>query len=169
MKLLIEAIRTSINTDNPLSALILAVNIPDICGKIENLGKTHYSDWYEDNIEKTYLKHISGIDAYAIRCALLHSFSTDLTAQKVHDVLEKFELTLGGTHLVTMSNCTKNGKLIPNLTIINPATYAQDMLNAYDKWLKNANTSLHIEIQKAESLAPTLILSGNIQGVVSYS
>lgn len=90
---LIKAIEESLVSKNYLSALTLALVIPDICSKIaypkESRIWKRYSDWYDEYIYKyenpksekelaIMQNEIDGKMIYKLRCALLHEGSFDI-------------------------------------------------------------------------------------------
>ena len=93
----IEEIRRALEVDMPISALSLALTIPDICGKIENLAendKANFIAWFDKYITPQYLpqqyidnnddlqlskkRAMTGTRCYGLRCAVLHTGNEDI-------------------------------------------------------------------------------------------
>lgn len=86
LKRIIDDITVSLENNAYISALALALTIPDICGKAEypneNGNKKRYLDWYETYIgvvyknalsrDTTSMPYLSGEIIYSLRCSLLH-------------------------------------------------------------------------------------------------
>lgn len=141
MERLIDAIKHALDERNYIAAVLLAVTIPDICGKIEYANGFHYKQWFEANMGKRYAP-VNGDDAYAIRCALLHAFSQSLSEQKAHKVMENYQFTEDGAHSLGNVGMTANGHEIPNSIVLSAQQYAIDIVAAYERWRANANGTL---------------------------
>lgn len=86
LKRIIGDIGLSLENDAYISALALALTLPDICGKAEypneTSSKKRYKDWYDTYIgvvyknalesDSTLLPYFSGEIIYSLRCSLLH-------------------------------------------------------------------------------------------------
>ncbi len=111
--LLIKEIKKSLESGNYLSALIVALTIPDICGKIlypkETNGK-RYKKWfdkyigdyknspiYKDLPECIGWTNMNGEKFYALRCAMLHEGSDDIV-DKIK--IDKFNLYYGNNSII---------------------------------------------------------------------
>jgi hypothetical protein len=102
-----HAIRESLKTRNWYAALYQSLTLPDICGRLESAdGKANgarYAAWFEKYMAHHYrhaiggnpIPHtfLGGSDCYALRCALLHEGSGDITSQRKREVLDKFHFT----------------------------------------------------------------------------
>ncbi|WP_109847100.1 hypothetical protein [Acinetobacter baumannii] len=99
----INALETSIQTENWYSVLFISLSLPDICGKIDNpsaTSKQRTIDWFDKYLKPIYTSKIgashtehtflSGTDFYALRCAYLHEGSDVITGQKAQETIEKF-------------------------------------------------------------------------------
>lgn len=107
MKQLILGIQDNIKRRNYLSALSLALTLPDICGKIAFPEKKNgrpdvggrYAKWYDeyiypyenppdllecDSSDSVPLNPLNGYAVYKLRCSLLHEGSID-----IQDTVEK--------------------------------------------------------------------------------
>lgn len=88
----ISEIRKAVDSKMFLSALSLALTVPDICGKLENVNlddKQKYIKWFNDHVSTKYFPEIvleendemgmgekralTGERCYGLRCAVLHS------------------------------------------------------------------------------------------------
>lgn len=104
MKSLIDSVELSLQTKNWYAALIVALTLPDIAGKIEYPGESssskRYADWFEKYCGSKYIfassspafetLSLSGFDCYALKCAFLHEGKSDISDQKKRQVLEDF-------------------------------------------------------------------------------
>ncbi len=114
MNSLIEKIKdigNALNNKNFLSALALALTIPDICGKVEfpnDAGKENYIGWFDKYIypyyqyngqyaENYHGTEFDGKACYSLRCAFLHSGNTDIENKKLEVKINQFELCLSST------------------------------------------------------------------------
>ncbi|AQQ55019.1 hypothetical protein [Planococcus lenghuensis] len=112
----IEDIKQALENRNYLSALALALTIPDICGKVEYPEfKYKYSTWFNERVSQYYaddtgwtgddLKAVNpfftGEMCWHLRCAFLHAGNTDVDpwGEKEDDdfvYTYKLGLSLGG-------------------------------------------------------------------------
>lgn len=105
---IINDIRASIKNKNYLSALALALTIPDICSQVEagkeNSDRWMYIAWFNKYINKEAFdldigefkeQTFNGNMCYALRCKVLHSGNLDLknTSQNLQIELDCFEFT----------------------------------------------------------------------------
>ena len=104
MKSIINSVELSLQTKNWYAALIVALTLPDIAGKIEYPDETsfskRYADWFEKYCGSKYIFEtpsakfetlsLSGFDCYALRCAFLHEGNSDISDQKKQQVLNDF-------------------------------------------------------------------------------
>ena len=107
LKHIIDDIERAKNNKAYLSALALALTLPDICGNIEYLNPKvsfRYEKWYNTWVYKYFKQKESenefiarasnatkfdGAFCYRLRCAMLHSGNTDLTVNDIKfDVVE---------------------------------------------------------------------------------
>lgn len=119
ISLLINEIKKSLESGNYLSALIVALTIPDICGKIlypNDRNGQRYKKWfdkyigdyknspiYKDLPECIGWTKMNGDTFYELRCAILHEGSDDIVDKiKVNE----FNLNFGQTP-ITEKYCTE--------------------------------------------------------------
>ncbi|MGV3577834.1 hypothetical protein [Brevundimonas sp.] len=87
----IDAARRAAEDDNWFAALPIALTLPDICGAVDDPGsgrsKARYIAWWDTYMARHYwvrpdadeypqwepFTYLPGTDAYALRCAYLHS------------------------------------------------------------------------------------------------
>jgi hypothetical protein len=107
------AIEKSLQEKNWYAALALALALPDICANVcsPNEGsQRRYVQWYNQYMLSKYTSYIGprkeehvfllGEDCYALRCALLHEGTHEITEQRAKQVLESFSFIVppeGGT------------------------------------------------------------------------
>ncbi|MDS0528471.1 hypothetical protein NNC19_22535 [Clostridium sp. SHJSY1] len=101
-------IRNAIDNGSYLSALALALTLPDICGKVMFQGKkgrSVYIDWFNEFVYPYYQSNnkyadkyegteFDGIACYCLRCAYLHSGNTDLGESNLHIKINQFDLCI---------------------------------------------------------------------------
>ena len=97
---LLLSIEKSLESKNWYAALAVALIIPDICGKIDNPQMNpggRYPIWYEKYVNGYLKTHndimpklFTGFDCYAVRCAMLHEFSEDLTSHNARKIIDKY-------------------------------------------------------------------------------
>jgi len=144
MEKLTHALKCSIEQKNWYSAVILALTLPDICGKIEYPGEcsgTRYKKWCEKYLEPKYTdqigpahmecihKFLSGSDCYALRCALLHEGSDDITEQRARESLDRFHFT-APPESGSMHRNQKNTVLQLQVD-----SFALDVIDSINEWL----------------------------------
>ncbi|WP_417142351.1 hypothetical protein [Raoultibacter massiliensis] len=123
MKDKVEDIKRAIESGAYLSALALALTLPDICSKIA-YGKSEkqgYSKWFNEYVAPNYFPDFNAIEkiwgnteeappgrsdwpvfdgaaCYKLRCSVLHSGNVDIGSQKAIDI-QHFELFVSGMDL----------------------------------------------------------------------
>lgn len=101
----IQEIRSSMQNKCFLSALALALTLPDICSQVEaNVALSSrqlYIDWVDKHINKEYFKTgLSGFEdaefagnvCYSLRCSYLHSGALEVENSKLNVHINEFEL-----------------------------------------------------------------------------
>jgi hypothetical protein len=163
---LIDSIRGSIAEKNSFAALFVAVCIPDICGKIQSASSNrHYSEWFEEFMPAVYRKHVSGGDAYAIRCATIHQASNDLSLHAAAEKLDKYFFTPEGRHLITVDNL--NGDHVRRC-VISIRKYCEDIISSYGLWMSDKvenNTELKVRFHDSERSRIKLNVGNVIPGM----
>lgn len=103
---IINQVEKSLEDENYIAALALALTIPDKCGKIEHPdkgSKRRYIDWYntwchreDPEPSDVLLPDDNGEFIYQLRCSILHNNSTDIDYEQVEDKnkLDEFELEI---------------------------------------------------------------------------
>lgn len=116
LELIVEEVRKQLEADNHLSALMIALTIPDICGKIlypkDKCGE-RYRKWFDmyigDYEQSPFAKedekwrdmpYMDGRSCYKLRCSLLHSGSDDI-AEEIN--LNEFRLLFGKSAILGSS------------------------------------------------------------------
>ncbi len=137
----INSVRKAVGDNNLYVALFTVLSFPDICASIDaEDGKTNrikYAEWYENHINEKYLEHISGVDCYVLRCAILHQGIDDVSDNEKRDVLEKISFRQSGSHLISIRDHNFNGTIIPNFILINVKEFIEDICKAVEKWKQN--------------------------------
>jgi len=140
-----SAIRKSLESQNWYAALYMSMTLPDICARLESEdGKTNgdkYIKWYDKYLADKYRHEVgaerkihvflSGPDCYALRCALLHEGSPDITTQRRRDVLEKFHFTVCSSH------CNQFGLVLQ----LDVPVFSNDVCIAAERWAEDFKTN----------------------------
>lgn len=108
IRLLINETKKCLESDCDLSALIVALTIPDVCGKVlfpNDKSRDRYKKWFDryigDYEQSPFDKelpleeqtpYMNGEVFYKLRCAILHEGSDDIASQ-IH--VDAFNLMLG--------------------------------------------------------------------------
>ncbi|MBN2771358.1 MAG: hypothetical protein JXR90_11740 [Spirochaetes bacterium] len=92
---IVISLKTALMNNNFTAALMIALAIPDICGKLEEkkISSSRYIEWIDKYMDSKYCGMLSGNDCYALRCSILHEGSDDISTQKKKDILDKFYFT----------------------------------------------------------------------------
>ncbi|WP_455576967.1 hypothetical protein [Anaerosinus sp.] len=146
MKGLVNAMMKSLEDKNWYGALTIALIIPDICGCIDtpnSYSSKRYVRWFDQYVShKYYLLQkniepgrdsvaISGSDCYAIRCALMHEFSSDLEKQRAHELLTKYTFSSpGNIYFAYQLRCNESGNVID----INVSDFCEKMRIGFSIW-----------------------------------
>jgi hypothetical protein len=146
MRDFIDAIDKAIKDKNWYGALFIALTLPDICGKVEhpNLpSNKRYKDWFDKYMSAKY-KHkgtvfLSSDDCYALRCALLHEGSDDISQQPSQKILEKFIFTTGESHCNYMQNNYVNGQRVKTSLQLKVDRFCEDICKSAKKWLNDVS------------------------------
>jgi hypothetical protein len=107
----IKDIRNAIDNECFLSALALALTLPDVCGKVEFLkevGRKVYIDWFDKYVLPYYQDdseydneyegtQFDGKACYSLRCAYLHSGNMDIENGKLRVKINQFDLCISST------------------------------------------------------------------------
>ncbi|MFT4851228.1 MAG: hypothetical protein ACI83B_003793 [Sediminicola sp.] len=146
------SIRQSIETKDWYGALMTAITLPDICGKLEtpNEGsKARSVRWLKAWIEPLYTKQIgangkehvflSAEDCYALRCSFLHEGASNIEEQRARKALDDF-------HFITprqgMSiHCNQSG----NALQLQVDIFCNEVADAIDQWAKSVLSNQEIQ------------------------
>jgi hypothetical protein len=159
---LLNGLERSIREQNWYAALTMSLTLPDICAKAANPGERtsgrKYAAWFDENVGPKYRRPVgadrkihvflSGNDCYALRCALLHAGSADISEQRVRETLRRFYFCTPGRLNIRWHLNQKDDALILMVD-----EFATDILEAARSWW----TSLAPE-QRSAVLATHLAL-----------
>ncbi len=151
MNELLLSIKESLESKNWYAALTVALILPDICGKIDTPGMKsgkRYASWFDKYVKKYYTVQestdfalISGGDCYAIRCAMLHEFSKDLTMHNARKIIDKYKFCSPET----CSFGTKfRVKQAGNEIELNVSDFCGKMIIGVNAWLKESRNNTNI-------------------------
>lgn len=145
----VEAVAASLMAKNYYAALVGALVLPDICGKLADPdagSRKRYEAWVERYLTPTYSirgsepdddgivrpKHVflTGGDCYALRCAVLHE-GVDATAEhRAAIALTRFRFVLPSTSGGTM-HCNQSGSVLQ----LQVDLFCTDIIAAVEMWL----------------------------------
>lgn len=138
-----------------MAALSLSLILPDICGGLETPGegsKARYVRWFTRWVQPRYTRKVgpaaqchvflSGEDCYALRCALMHSGTADISLQPARKALEDFEFVVPPPGFTI--HCNQRDETLQLQVDI----FCQDMSDAVDAWDEATATDAAIEAEK---------------------
>jgi hypothetical protein len=170
MQHLIDSIEQTINTKNWYAALMLALTIPDITGKIDspNTGSNkRYADWFDIYLgekykammgqPKTEYIFLSGNDCYALRCSFLHEGKSKITHQRAREVLEDFQFNAPLEGMTVHCNSSGN-KLQLQVDI-----FSKDIIEGIQKWLIDIKDDAQKQLELNKFLNITQIREGALR------
>ena len=172
MEEFIEAIKRALNDKNWYGALFISLTLPDICGKIEHpsLGsEKRYKDWFGTYMGAKYITQsttfLSSSDCYALRCALLHEGSDDITKQHSQKILEKFIFMTAGPHCTYMQDNYVNGQRVKTSLQLRVDKFCKDICGSAELWLKDisGNTMVMNRVQDTIKIYDPGIVYGGIK------
>lgn len=127
-----DTIRKSVENENWLSALFLALCMPDICATIENPDDTEvgkrYKRWFNENLSAIYSPMFSADDCYYFRCSCLHQgldTHTKLTHERIHFITPP------------PNNNIVHRNELNNILQIQIDIFCNDVAEAVDLWYEN--------------------------------
>lgn len=137
-----RSIEKALKDKNWYAALALALALPDICANVcsPNEGsQKRYVKWYNRYLLPKYTRYVGpdkeetvflvGEDCYALRCALLHEGSHDITEQRARKVVEDFSFVVppeGWTVHMNQNN---------NSLQLQVDVFCKDVCEAVRQWL----------------------------------
>ena len=138
----IESVEASLSENNWYGALILALTLPDICGKLDPNGsggsRARFSHWFNMYVASKYTVSrrnepdevmLNGNDCYALRCALLHEGSDVTAGQHASDAITRFQFVAPIKGAMIHNNMF-NSKLQLQIDI-----FCNDICQAVRQWL----------------------------------
>jgi hypothetical protein len=148
MKHLTEAVRSAVKHENWHAALALALTLPDICSKANRpnaKSSQRFMQWVDRNFSPSYTSRmpgagsvgemvwLSGVDFYALRCAVLHEGSFDTSGHMKNEVSRVFKEFQFSSPLPNGNSVHRNsvdGKLQLEVN-----QFALDVASAVDVWV----------------------------------
>ncbi|MDP2816041.1 MAG: hypothetical protein Q8O19_05120 [Rectinemataceae bacterium] len=167
-----SAIRKSLESQNWYAALYMSITLPDICARLESDdGKTNgdrYIRWFDKYLADNYRHEVgsdrqlhvflSGADCYALRCAILHEGSTDITTQRRRDVLDRFHFTVVGCH------CNQ----IHSVLQLDVPAFCSDVCRAAERWEDDFRTNHPDKLNRLDQLVRVYVGSHTMPEGVSF-
>jgi len=149
MEKFIAALRQTIQDQNWHATLVVALTLPDICGRHAfpaiTGGQERYTKWFDQYLSRNYvsrggadgIQHIflSGRDCYALRCSLLHEGTSAISHQRARVALNNF-------HFITPP---KGGRIhlnqIDNKLQLQIDIFGEEVASACEKWWSSLSNS----------------------------
>lgn len=144
-----NSIRESLKAENWYGALMAALTLPDICGKLETPtegSQARSVKWFKQWIEPLYTSKIgrrehvflSAEDCYALRCSFLHEGVSNIEEQRARKALEDFHFIspLPGMHI----HCNQSN----NSLQLQVDVFANQIADAVDKWAESVSEDTEI-------------------------
>ncbi|HAS6135950.1 TPA: hypothetical protein I7230_22880 [Vibrio vulnificus] len=168
MKRFTDSIRKSVENEDWYGALITALTLPDVCGKLiepTEHSKSRYVAWFKDWLQPSYTSHIGadrtehtflhGEDCYALRCSFLHEGGSNIETQRAQKALEDFYFitppTNGSVHCNQFNNKLQ----------LQVDTFCLQVADAVDKWAASVDQDLDVQ----QRMASLLIIHNSQDGV----
>lgn len=134
------AVANALDAENWYGALMIALTIPDVCGRLETpndgVGK-RYIRWYERFMQHKYAMNqqmgghvfLGGADCYALRCSYLHEGSGDITGQRARSALERFHFISPPGQGNSFHNIQSG-----NVLLLQTDIFCRDMIDGVKQW-----------------------------------
>ena len=166
MKELIAEVRQAVKNKTYMAAVALALTLPDICGMVENHTlqsfRQNYISWFDNHMPNDDFKcflpgfekqEFNGSVCYSLRCAVLHSGSTDVNNAILNVDIDEFRLTRPGDEHYIKGYCygnrpTSNSSAAPEICAYIGADYLCERLcdaaeEFYDNWPDKNDFDVH--------------------------
>lgn len=144
----IQSIKSSIETKNYFSALIIALTLPDICCSIEDTnrrsGGEKYAKWFERYVQNKYTSKIgyeqtehiflNGYECYALRCTYLHKGMNEIINEKILKKLKKKSKKIEFMAEMRTDQCS-----IGDVLILKLETFCENIISGVDSWLNHVS------------------------------
>lgn len=139
----LDGLDQALRERNWYAALAMSLALPDICVKASDpatkTNRSKYAAWFDEFVGPKYRRSVgaerqehvflSGRDCYALRCALLHEGSADVTEQSAREALDRFHFCAPGKQNNTWHMNQKDGSLLLMVD-----QFAADLLEAARAW-----------------------------------
>lgn len=159
MQIFIDACQKALDESNWISALTLSLTIPDIAGKVaygsDRVGE-RYAKWFDKYVGPKYtstmyggITHVflTGKDCYALRCALLHEGTPDVSNQKAKNIYDYYRFVMPVNKNWAV-HCNRIGQILELQINI----FADDIIQGAKQWLSDIKN----DYQKQEKIANML-------------
>lgn len=155
---MVESVKLSLQTENWLPAITIALTLPDICAKIDGSyggnSQERYAAWYEANVAELpmifgpefspYKNFMSGNDCYALRCAFLHEGETEI--KKHHRAKENIDLyPFKVSDMVPWSLTVTHEHSSKVMLSLDPRFFCNDICRAVNAWLDSKVDNVRVQ------------------------
>ncbi|MGX9522024.1 hypothetical protein ACWX0P_24985 [Vibrio mediterranei] len=144
MKHFTDSVRKSLKREDWYAALLTALTLPDICGRLENPQKqprARYQKWYQiwvssqlaekTNKQTRTILQLRGEELYALRCAFFHETGSGLEMSKSLKMVKKYRFVTPEAYRTLDESSIKEQMAIPIDTI------CLALATATDAWFDN--------------------------------
>jgi len=150
MQQIVDSLKKCIQDANFTATLMISLSIPDICGKLQDqtISSKRYINWFNKYMISKYSKSLTGNDCYALRCAILHEGSQDISKQEKRQILDKFYFTTAdGGHLTHFSRCIVGDINYDNKEFlqISVKAFCTDFIEGIEKWEKDVSGNKEVQ------------------------
>jgi hypothetical protein len=141
---LVAAVRQAVADNNPYAALTLALTLPDVCGSLQapdDGSRKRYVAWWDQYLLPTYTLRIgpaqtthvflNGDDCYALRCAVLHQGSDDITEQRARQVISRFRFVEPG-----INDTIYHRNTIDDVLNLDVYFFCEELCQGVEAWLQ---------------------------------
>src|SRR6185437_4333980 len=172
MRQFTNSVALALNARNWHAALYLSLALPDICARLEaDDGKTNsarYMAWFDRFLAARYRAAVGGHehvflssnDCYALRCSALHEGGSDISGQRLRQILSRFHFTaVPGIH------CNQFNSVLQ----LEVRVFCQDVCAAVGDWLAvfpsehpdkvHRLQELLVVHEEASEVAPGIVIS----------
>ena len=153
-----NSVQLSLQTENWLPAITIALTLPDICAKIDgSFGTTsqaRYAAWFESHVatlptevgpeSSPYKMFMSGNDCYALRCAFLHEGNVEIkNHHRAKENIDMYPFRVSDTEPWSIAvTCAENSRVMLSF---DPRYFCNDICRAVNSWLDSKSGDVGIQ------------------------
>jgi len=162
-----EATRRAVHENNWHAALALALTLPDICGRLQHpevrSSQKRYEAWWQDWMHDAYATQggvlLSGADAYALRCAVLHEGRDEVVEHKAREAISNF------VFIEPVNGQGTHAGRIDSVMVLRVDAFCEDICAGVDGWVAHINAADEAAAARASNLMRVMRYPVTINGV----